>query len=227
MAASDAMPIPKRAIAYRYYFEFRKSDGTIITTVTGPDTEISKDGGSFTDCTNEFTEIGTSGPGYIDLSSGEMTGADSIIIKSTCTNTGALPHTAYLYPQEAGDVRVDVTTWLGTAPTVNTAGVPKVDVTMLNGDAQAAANHAIAASVMLIGTVDGTGTNSSTQIETTATSEATPNHFVGRAFFFSTSGVLNKQAAKITAYSYTGGRGRFTVEEMTEAPGSSDPFIII
>lgn len=101
-----------------------------------------------------------------------------------------------------------------------------VSVTQVNGNATAAANLAASAGVMLTGTVDGTGSNSTTQIETTATSEATTNHFLGRAFFF-TSGALQYQAAKITAYSYTGGRGRFTVETMTDTPSGGDAFIIV
>ena len=101
-----------------------------------------------------------------------------------------------------------------------------VSVTQLNGSATPAANLAASAGVMLTGTVDGTGSNSTTQVETTATSEATANHFVGRALFF-TSGALIYQAAKITAYAYTGGRGRFTVETMTDTPAGGDAFIIV
>lgn len=101
-----------------------------------------------------------------------------------------------------------------------------VSMTQVNGNATSASNLAYSAGVMLYGTVDGTGSNSTTQIETTATSEATSNHFLGRAFFF-TSGALQYQAAKITAYSYTGGRGRFTVETMTDAPAGGDAFIIV
>jgi hypothetical protein len=99
-----------------------------------------------------------------------------------------------------------------------------VDAVEINSSTTAAINLALSAGIMLVGSVDATGTNSSTQIETTATSEDTPNHFVGRAFFF-TSGVLLYQAAKITAYSYTGGRGRFTVEQMTDTAAGN--FIIV
>ena len=108
MAASDALPIPRKNVAYRLYFDFRTNAGAIVTTVTGADTEISKDGAAFADATNEFTEIGTSGPGYIDLTSTEMN-ADSVVIKATCTNTDAVPVTIYLYPQELADIKVDVT----------------------------------------------------------------------------------------------------------------------
>lgn len=108
MASGDARPVPQKNVAYRVYFEIRKKDGTLITTWAGMDSEVSKDGGSFTDCTNEATEIGTTGVGYIDLTSTEMN-ADNVTLKTTVTNTDALPVVIPLYPEEAGDIRVNVT----------------------------------------------------------------------------------------------------------------------
>jgi hypothetical protein len=128
MASTDARPVPIKNTAYRHYFEFRKADGTIVTTVTGADSEVSKDGAAFADCTNEFTEIGTTGVGYVDLTSTEMN-ADAVVLKATCTNTDALPTIVYLYPQETGDIKIDVQSYLGTAsPAADTAGYPKVTV---------------------------------------------------------------------------------------------------
>jgi hypothetical protein len=116
MASTDARPVPIKNTAYRHYFHYWKTDSTMLTSITGADTEVSKDGGTFTDCTNEFTEIGTSGPGYIDLTSTEMN-ADSVVIKSTCTNTGAVPYIYYLYPEEAGDIRANAAQLGGTNQT--------------------------------------------------------------------------------------------------------------
>jgi hypothetical protein len=116
MAATDARPVPIKNTAYRHYFHYWKTDSTMLTSITGADTEVSKDGGTFTDCTNEFTEIGTSGPGYIELTSTEMN-ADSVVIKSTCTNTGAVPYIYYLYPEEAGDIRANAAQLGGTTQT--------------------------------------------------------------------------------------------------------------
>jgi hypothetical protein len=206
MSSTDALPVPRKNVAYRLTFGIFKSDGTLITGATGLDSEVSKDAGTFADATAEATEVATSsGVYYLDLSSTEMN-ADTVCVLVKSTSTGAVPVVITLYPEEGGDIRVNLT--------------------QINSVSQAAINLAISAGIMLPGTVDGTGTNSTTQIETTATSEATANHFVGRAFFFA-DGVLAKQAAKITAYSYTGGRGRFTVEQMTDAPGSGDSFIIV
>jgi hypothetical protein len=109
MAASDARPVPRKNAAFRHYFAIRKNDGTLITTWAGADSEMSVDGAAFADCTNEATEIGTSGVGYIDLTAGEMNG-DSVTLKVTVTNTSALPVVVTFFPEEAGDFRVgDVT----------------------------------------------------------------------------------------------------------------------
>jgi hypothetical protein len=116
MAATDARPVPIKNTAYRHSFHFWKTDSTVITSITSPDTQVSKDGAAFGACTNEFTEIGTSGPGYIDLTSTEMN-ADCVIIKSTCTNTGAVPYIYYLYPEEAGDIRANAAQIGGTNQT--------------------------------------------------------------------------------------------------------------
>jgi len=108
MAASDAKPVPTKGVAYRLYFDVRKADGTLVTGWTGADTELSQDGGSFADATNEATEIGTSGVGYVDLTASE-TNYDCVVVKTTLTNSGALPVVTYLYPAEAADIPVNAT----------------------------------------------------------------------------------------------------------------------
>jgi hypothetical protein len=105
MAASDARPVPRKNAAFRHYFAIRKNDGTLITTWAGADSEMSVDGAAFADCTNEATEIGTSGVGYIDLTAGEMNG-DSVTLKVTVTNTSALPVVVTFFPEEVGDFRI-------------------------------------------------------------------------------------------------------------------------
>lgn len=137
MAASDALPVPRKNVAWRMYFALRKNDGTLITSWSGADTEISKDGGSFADCTNEATEIGTSGCGYIDLTSSEMN-ADNVIIKTTVTNTNALPLVTVVFPEEAGDYRADVTHFGGAAGAFS-GGRPEVNATHWGGTAVASA----------------------------------------------------------------------------------------
>ncbi len=112
MASADSRPVPRKNTAFRYYLAIRKNDGTLITGWAGMDSEVSIDGGAFADCAAEATEIGTSGCGYIDLSAAEMNG-DAVIYKLTVTNTSALPVVVTFFPEEAGDVRVDVVKVLG------------------------------------------------------------------------------------------------------------------
>jgi hypothetical protein len=120
MAASDAIPVPRKNAAYWFYFAIRKpSDSTLITTWAGADSEVSLDGAAYSDCTNEATEIGTTGTGYIDLTSSEMN-ADCVLLKITVTNTGAVPLVFALYPESAGDYRV--------------ADTQKVDVETIKGN---------------------------------------------------------------------------------------------
>jgi hypothetical protein len=123
MASGDALPVPRKNTAYRFTFAIRKpSDSTLITSWTGQDSEVSLDGGSFADCTNEATEIGTSGVGYIDLTSAEMN-ADCVVLKVTVTNSGAVPLVFVLYPEEAGDYRANMVQVGGVAVAIGTATV--------------------------------------------------------------------------------------------------------
>lgn len=129
MAATDARPIPRKNAAYRVTFPILDADGDLVTGAAGLDSEVSIDGGTFADCTNEATEIATaSGMYYLDLTSAEMNGDTIAIIVKTSTS-GAKTTPIALYPEEAGDVRVNVTAWNGTAvPTEDTAGYPKVTI---------------------------------------------------------------------------------------------------
>lgn len=115
MAATDALPIPRKNAAYRVIFQGLKNDGTLITSGTGMDSEVSKDQGTFADCANEATEIATnSGLYYLDLTGGEMN-ADCVAVKVTWTNANALPQVIVLYPEETGDIRVNITAVLSSA----------------------------------------------------------------------------------------------------------------
>ena len=129
MASTDALPIPRKNAAYRVYFPILKNDGSIITGWTSAAATISKDGGTSASATNAPTEIASSwGIGYLDLTATEMN-ADAVIIKATITNTGALAQVIVLYPQEAGDIRVNPTYWNDSAVAApDTAGYPKVTV---------------------------------------------------------------------------------------------------
>lgn len=128
MASTDARLIPYKNAAWRVTFPIFDADGDTVTGATGLDSEISKDGGAFADCTNEATEIGSSGIYYLDLTSTEMN-ADTVAIQVKTSSSGAKTTNIVTYPQEADDVRVSVTHWAGTAvATPDTAGYPKVTI---------------------------------------------------------------------------------------------------
>lgn len=129
MAASDALPIPRKNAAYRVYFPMLKNDGTVVTGWTSPAATISQDGATAASATNTPTEIASSfGVGYLDLTATEMN-ADAVIVKATVTNSGALEQVAVLYPQEAGDIRANTTYWDDAAvATPDSTGFPKVTI---------------------------------------------------------------------------------------------------
>lgn len=129
MAVTDAKIIPVKNEAYRLYFDIRDATGAYITTWADMDTELSQDGGAFGDATNEATEIGTSGHGFIDLDAGEMD-FDSVIVKVTVSNVGAIPTSIYLYPQEEGDILVET-----QSVTDEAIGPGAIAVDAIDGDA--------------------------------------------------------------------------------------------
>lgn len=135
MAASDARPVPKKNTAFRWYFVILDADGDPVTGASSLDSEVSIDGASFSDCTNEATEIGSTGIYYLDLTSGEMNG-DAICVQVKTGTAGAKTTVGVFYPEEAGDIRVDVTQFGGTNLTA-TGGRPEVNVSHWKGTAAA------------------------------------------------------------------------------------------
>lgn len=148
MAATDAKPFPIRNTAYRVTFPLLDADGDLVSAAGSLDSEVSKDGAAFADCTNEATEIGTTGMYYLDLTSTEMD-ADTvaIIIKSA----GAKTTPIVLYPVEGGDIDVDVTHIAGSAVSTSTA---QLGVNVVNAAGTAWASGAITAAVIATGAID-------------------------------------------------------------------------
>lgn len=128
MASTDARLIPYKNAAWRVTFPILDADGDPVSGATGLDSEVSMDGGSFADCTNEATEIGSSGVYYLDLTNSEMN-ADTVAIRVQTSSSGAKTTIIVAYPQEADDIRASVTYWAGSAvASPDTAGHPKVTV---------------------------------------------------------------------------------------------------
>ena len=168
MASGDARPVPQKAVAYRVTFPVFDADGDLVSGIT-PDTELSKDGAAFSDSTNEATEIASSsGIYYLDLTSSE-TDCDTlaIIVKSATVGMKTTP--IVLYPEEAGDIRVDVTQLGGATqsatdlkdfadagydPSTNKVqGVVLCDTTTTNTDMRGTDSAATAAALATVDTV--------------------------------------------------------------------------
>ncbi len=134
MASTDAKPVPQKNVAFRVTFPILDADGDLVTGATGLDSEVSKDGGTFADVTAEATEIATSsGVYYLDLTSTEMN-ADTVAIIVKTSSVGAKTTTIVLYPEEAGDIRVNVTQFGSTNGTFS-GGRPEVNTTHAAGTA--------------------------------------------------------------------------------------------
>jgi hypothetical protein len=108
MSSSDATGIPIKNQAYRVTFPILDADGDLVTGATALDSEVSKDGGTFADCTSEATEIATSsGMYFLDLTATEMN-ADTVAVIVKTSSAGAKTTPLVLYPVENGDLRVNV-----------------------------------------------------------------------------------------------------------------------
>lgn len=109
MAAGDAVPVPRKNVAYRAYFEIRDTAGALITGATGLDSEVDLDGAGYNDCTNEATEIGASGTYFLDLVQAEMN-ADHVMVVVKTTSVNAIIPVLNIYPESQGDYRIDPAT---------------------------------------------------------------------------------------------------------------------
>lgn len=137
MASTDAVPVPRKNVAYRVTFPILDADGDLVTGAAGLDSEVSKDGGTFADCTSEATEIATSsGVYFLDLTATEMN-ADTVAIIVKTSTSGAKTTTIVMYPEELGDYRVDpATIWTTVIENARTAlDVMKVMFAALSGKA--------------------------------------------------------------------------------------------
>lgn len=115
MAATDARALPLKGFAYRVTFPILDADGDLVTGAAALDSEVSKDAGTFADCTNEATEIATSsGMYYLDLTSSEMD-ADTVAVIVKTSTSGAKTTTLIINPRRPLDVSMIPYTLVGTA----------------------------------------------------------------------------------------------------------------
>ncbi len=103
----------------------------------------------------------------------------------------------------------------------------KVDVDQIKTVSGAATNLGVTTGAIVTGTVDNTAfTATTTVLETSSIATAASDHWIGRSIIF-TSGTLQYQAKRITAYSLSAGRGRFTYDATTSAPANGVSFVIV
>lgn len=154
MAATDARPVPRKNTAFRVTFPLLDADGDLVSAAAGLDSEVSIDGGTFADATNEATEIATgSGVYFLDLTAAEMNGDTVAVIVKTST-AGAKTTTIVMYPEESGDYRADVTHFGGTAGTF-AAGRPEVNTSHAAGTAWG--SGAVTAAAIAASALNGKG----------------------------------------------------------------------
>lgn len=98
MAASDGKLFPVKNTAFRVTFPIYDNTGALVSGAAGLDSEVSIDGGTFTDCTNEATEIAVASGIYtLELTSGEMNG-DTIAVLVKTSTTDAKTTVLIFYP---------------------------------------------------------------------------------------------------------------------------------
>lgn len=204
MAATDSRPVPRKSAAFRVYGATFDTSGKLVTGgLTGTSCTISKDANSFgAPSGTGFGEIGTTGTWYVDLDATDMN-ADHVQVKFTCTNTNAVDVILNLYPEEVGDIRVNVT--------------------QLNSDSTLIAKFAAAVKANLTGTL--TGTPTTTTLDTTSISLTQADILNGRVIQM-LDGACSGGASHISDMSESGGTVTLTVEAFPTAPSSGDAFVI-
>lgn len=203
MAWHDTVvPVPKKNVEYTLVFPIYKTDGTLVTSAAGLDSEIYKDGASVADCTNEATEIGQ-GIYYLVLTATEMNCNSAAVIVKTST-TDAINPVFALAPEEAGDIRANVT--------------------QINSDSTLIAKFAAAVGGNKIATV--TGTPTTTEVQSSDVNDAQADLYNGRFILFLT-GALTGKATKVTDYSKSVSNGVFAIEATPIAATAADTFLIL
>jgi hypothetical protein len=100
-----ALPYPVYGVPFGLTFPILDADGDPVSGASGLDSEVSKNGDTYADCTNEATEIATSsGTYYLLLTATEMT-ADVVSIIVKTSTTGAKTTILTLYPRKLVPLR--------------------------------------------------------------------------------------------------------------------------
>ena len=101
----NALPYPIYGAPWGVVFPMLDADGDLVTGASTPDAEVSKNGDTFADCTNESTEIATnSGMYYLLLTGTEMT-ADVVAVIAKSATAGMKTTPIVLYPRKLVSLR--------------------------------------------------------------------------------------------------------------------------
>lgn len=208
MASTDARPVPLKNVAYRVTFPIFDGSGDLVTGAASLDSEVSKDNGAFADCTNEATEIGSTGIYWLDITSTEMN-ADQVTVIVKTSTTGAKTTPIFLYPQEVGDLKVDLQSVNASATGVDklSAHLPTVLKAIIGAGSSTTAVKLDAS----------TGVNGGVP-------SMTDDFYNGQIIKF-TSGTLAGQAAAITGYAAAS--TTLTVTALTGAPAAADVAVMV
>lgn len=102
---NNALPYPVYGVPWAVVFPMLDADGDLVTGATTPDAEVSKNGDTFADCTNESTEIATnSGVYYLLLTGAEMT-ADIVSVIAKSATAGMKTTVLTFYPRKLVSLR--------------------------------------------------------------------------------------------------------------------------
>lgn len=102
---NNALPYPVRGVPYGIVVPILDADGDLVTGAAGLDSEVSKNGDTFADCTNEATEIATSSGFYYLLLTGTELTADVVTGITKTSTSGAKTTPWALYPKKLPTVR--------------------------------------------------------------------------------------------------------------------------
>ena len=105
----STFPAKKNAV-FKAVSPILDADGDLVTGAAGLDSEVSIDGGTFADCTNEATEIATSsGMYYLNLTTSEMNGdVIAVIVKTTTSGAKTTALVFYTATQTLDEIDVVV-----------------------------------------------------------------------------------------------------------------------
>lgn len=102
---NNALPYPIYGAPWTVVVPIFDADGDLVVGAAGLDSEVSKNGDTFADCTNEATQIATdSGMYYLTLTGTEMT-ADVVAVIVKTSTSGAKTTPIVLYPKKLVTIR--------------------------------------------------------------------------------------------------------------------------